>query len=134
MKKIVFLVVIAIGATTSVPALRSRAAATLGPTLGPYLDRVLNPIRVNLAERREEMLLQRLRDVRRGGTENPKPEEFPAWVKTWVADPNAYLDPWHRAYQLLVREDSVFVVSMGPDGKRGTEDDIKAGIPVPGAY
>ena len=38
-------------------------------------------------------------------------------------------DPWGNTYQLRVWSDSIAIVSVGPDGMRGTEDDFQVTTP-----
>jgi hypothetical protein len=56
----------------------------------------------------------------------------PAWLD-WLhyryatAEPRT--DPWGSTYQLIAAKDSVWVLSLGPDRTRGTEDDFAVSQP-----
>lgn len=56
----------------------------------------------------------------------------PAWLE-WLrfryASEDARRDPWGSTYQLAATEDSVWIVSFGPDRTRKTEDDFSVAAP-----
>ena len=56
----------------------------------------------------------------------------PAWLE-WLryryATPETRTDPWGTTYQLVASKDSVWVVSLGPDRTRETEDDFAVSAP-----
>ena len=47
------------------------------------------------------------------------------WLATRYAYPDAAQDPWGSYYQLIVWDDSVGVLSLGPDRTRQTDDDFR---------
>jgi len=51
------------------------------------------------------------------------------WLKYRYASPDATTDPWGSTYQLEASEDSVWVLSFGPDRTRDTEDDFQVVTP-----
>jgi hypothetical protein len=53
----------------------------------------------------------------------PDPNNFPQWLERRYAGDVAE-DSWGNTYVLVVRDRSFDILSMGPDGDRGTPDDI----------
>ncbi|MBM4184609.1 MAG: hypothetical protein FJ207_10410 [Gemmatimonadetes bacterium] len=47
------------------------------------------------------------------------------WLRVRYAGPDAWTDPWGSTYQLDATNDSVWVLSYGPDRTRGTSDDFR---------
>lgn len=122
--KIVLYTLIAAGAAYSVPSVRDKADPKIGQAwshVTPHLRFITDPIRRNLAEREMSVIVGRLQEDHRSG--RPLPDDsFQAWVRgaTTVGR-----DPWQNAYYLVTNDDGkVYVGSNGPDGKRGTADDV----------
>jgi hypothetical protein len=53
--------------------------------------------------------------------------EFDLWLTDRYREESARVDAWGTRYTLLVRNDSFYVSSAGPDGRFGTEDDLAQG-------
>ena len=53
------------------------------------------------------------------------------WLDYRYSSKEARTDPWGNVYQLLVSEDSVWILSYGPDRTRETEDDFTVSSPRP---
>jgi hypothetical protein len=53
----------------------------------------------------------------------PDTNNFPRWLEGRYAG-DAGQDSWGNTYVLVVRERSFDILSLGPDGSRGTPDDI----------
>ncbi len=51
------------------------------------------------------------------------------WLDYRYATEEIKLDPWGTVYQLEVTQDSVRVLSYGPDRVRGTDDDFDVSAP-----
>jgi hypothetical protein len=51
------------------------------------------------------------------------------WLESRYASPEATRDPWGSTYQLDASKDSVWVLSLGPDRTRDTEDDFRVVTP-----
>jgi hypothetical protein len=57
----------------------------------------------------------------------PSPSAFSDWLRTSVSHADGRppeLDQWGKAYRLDALEDGFVISSDGPDGVRGTEDDL----------
>lgn len=52
-----------------------------------------------------------------------------AWLDYRYSTEEMKLDPWGSVYQLEVSQDSVWVLSLGPDRVRATEDDFRVAAP-----
>jgi hypothetical protein len=48
------------------------------------------------------------------------------WPMTWRALGRSATDPWGHEYLLAVSDDRPVVLSAGPDGDHGTDDDVFA--------
>lgn len=46
------------------------------------------------------------------------------WLEYRYATDDIWRDPWGSVYQLEVEQDSVTVISLGPDRERGSADDF----------
>lgn len=58
--------------------------------------------------------------------------EFDAWMNQRYRQPRSRRDAWGTRYQLRSRSNTFEVVSAGPDGQFGTEDDlVRTGNVVP---
>jgi hypothetical protein len=51
------------------------------------------------------------------------------WLEDRYASAEARTDPWGSTYQLIASDDSVWVLSFGPDRTRGTHDDFHVAAP-----
>jgi hypothetical protein len=54
------------------------------------------------------------------------PKRFSGWLATQFT-PEGVVDAWQTNYRLKVTNDSVFVLSNGPDVTAATTDDLKIG-------
>lgn len=52
-----------------------------------------------------------------------------AWLDYRYSGDDMKLDPWGSTYQVEVTQDSVFVISFGPDRIRATPDDFSVASP-----
>jgi hypothetical protein len=80
---------------------------------------------------REEMaqLGRHVLDHERLTGEIPSGAAWLGWLDFRYASDEAARDPWGTYYQLLVWDDSVAIVSYGPDRTRLTEDDFQVVTP-----
>jgi hypothetical protein len=53
------------------------------------------------------------------------------WLEYRYSSDAARRDPWGSVYQLAVGEDSVWIISFGPDRTRNTDDDVSISAPRP---
>ncbi len=54
----------------------------------------------------------------------PAGKEWLAWLDYRYSAEAMHTDPWGSVYQLLVWQDSIAIVSLGPDRTRLTKDDF----------
>jgi hypothetical protein len=57
--------------------------------------------------------------------EVPSGPEWLGWLDYRYDDDATKRDPWNSVYQLELTEDSVSILSFGPDRTRGTDDDFR---------
>jgi hypothetical protein len=107
------------------PALRTRAA--------PYTDPLVNPFRrVAVEDRVNNMARLVEKEIHRTG-EAPQPRDLSRILeRMYPARADAAIDPWGSRYALRRRASSFHVVSVGPDRRQGTKDDIVSdALPIP---
>jgi len=121
-KKLLMLVILVLGVVMAVPSLRSQ----LVDEIRPYSDQVKS----RFVPRRLKAMADQL-DVRLGRAEG-FPVRFDMWLRRdFTGSPQ---DPWGNLYYLEIGRRDYVVGSMGPDGRQGTEDDIREPArPIPGA-
>lgn len=125
MNKIVALVVL-LAIIWAVPALRSRVSAAATPVLerlGPVGDFALNPMRRQAARREAEHFHRVISGDRDAGRAVPEDRMFHDWVRRRIPEEDG-LDPWGNPYWIERRINALAVGSDGPDGMRGTDDDV----------
>ena len=103
------------------PATRQRILDLADPVIRPVLD----PFRGFSAKGEMERLVQALAEQQELNRELPTPREFPRWVRANLPQGGGDTDPWGAEYSLRVWEDSLAVISAGPDSQRGTADDVR---------
>jgi hypothetical protein len=112
-KRLILLVFAAFAVAMAVPSSRQRIQ-----------DDVFTPIKddigARLVPRRLRVMADQL-DVRLGRAEG-LPDNFEGWLRRDYSGPET--DPWGRSWYLIQGRSSYTVGSLGPDGDRGTEDDI----------
>jgi len=134
-RRLILLLVIFAGATASVPELRERVGPRVFPVwdyvvarIGPLVNRALRPAYRWAAKSEASGIARELRQREASGHRLPSPNELPGFIERNRFTLKRGLDPWGTPYFMVVRRDSIFVGSAGPDGIRGTEDDIIAGV------
>ncbi len=95
--------------------LRDNLEGPMAPVLDPYR-------RLKTRNEIGKTITALLHDRNRG-IPPPEPSEFTAFMVAEVDDEDG-LDGWGRPYILTLQKDSVTVVSAGPDGAFGNEDDV----------
>lgn len=115
--KLVFLVLIALGAALYFPESRAVVLDASEP--------VLNPV-FRWSTRGEMRRIARdLETQSETGRGFPRGQEaFDAWMDDNFQGITSKTDPWGNTYTLRLRPDSFGVVSSGPDGEVGTDDDV----------
>ncbi len=129
MGKFLLYAIVVIGAVTSVPALRTRAegpASAAYAHVAPLLRKVSDPVRINITQREEKVILTKLKELHDSDSPMPSPRSFPAWVKESVT---VGTDAWGSEYFMFFHQGQTFIASPGPDKTPGTEDDIVVQVP-----
>lgn len=67
---------------------------------------------------------------RNQGHQPPQPQDLAAFMARHDGPPDG-LDPWGVPYQIVHEPDSVAIVSAGPDGVVGTDDDLVVKLRFP---
>jgi hypothetical protein len=129
MFKYIIILVLVVGAVTSVPQIRSRVLPPLGRALGPTGERMMTPVKKWEAKTDVEDLLRELRAVNTAGRPIPEPKGFTAWAQFVMRDPEAGIDPWGSRYYYKQIRNQMTVGSPGPDLARDTPDDITVSAP-----
>jgi hypothetical protein len=91
----------------------------------PAREVMINPFRkwVTNQELRQIVTdLERWEDTR--GSIPMRPEEFDRWLNDRYRQESSRMDSWGTRYGLQVLGDQIIVISAGPDGEFGTEDDL----------
>lgn len=127
MFKIILIVLVVVGAIITIPALHSRAGIMLGPVedkLAPHMTFATDPMKKVRTSDKESNILGMLKQDHIQGRKSPEPEDFPQWLKDRQVEP----DGWGNRYYLFQKNDSIFIGSNGPDGKKNTPDDLLTGM------
>jgi hypothetical protein len=123
MKKVFIIGVLLLGAWTYEP-MRERTYVPLFAQLGPLGQRLIAPSQEGAARQKGRHLLRLLIIELRQGRPLPEPRGFEEWARQRLNDPEAARDPWGAAYWYEREHNRITVGSRGPDGQRGTADDI----------
>ena len=113
-KKLIMLCIVLLAVAMAIPSSRAQIQ-----TRG--IDRVTNAIGSRLAPGRLNAMADQL-DVRLQRAERLPTEGFENWIRLDYTGPER--DPWGNWWYLQVGRRNYTVGSMGPDGQRGTDDDI----------
>jgi len=120
-KKLLLLLLAVLAVGMAVPSTRAEITAR---AVTPVFD----AIGARLAPGRLRAMADQL-DVRLGRGEGI-PTQFEGWLRRDYSGPE--LDPWDNPWFIQVGRRSYTVGSMGPDGERGTPDDIVDERNLPG--
>lgn len=120
-KKLLLLALALLAVGMAVPSTRAEIRAR---AITPVFDAV----GLRLAPGRVEAMADQL-DVRLGRGEG-LPGSFEGWLRRDYTGPE--LDPWDNPWFLETGRRTYSVGSMGPDGARGTDDDIVVERNLPG--
>src|SRR2546430_11553049 len=127
MFRVILILLVVIGAVMTIPALRQRASVVFAPVIekcAPHLSGVTDPLKKVKTGDKESEILGALKQEHIQGRQLPE-DDFAGWLKAHQFE----ADGWGSQYYMLQRNDSLFVGSPGPDGKRGTPDDVTSGMP-----
>jgi len=84
----------------------------------------VQPVLVWSAEREIMRVSQAVQREARDTYELPRTRDWNAWLTTHFTG-DATTDPWGTLYAYSVWADSFAILSEGPDGELGTEDDLR---------
>ncbi len=84
---------------------------------------IVEPVLIWNAEREIEELSRIVRREARQTYQLPETRAWASWLTVNFTG-NATTDPWGRTYSYRAWPDSFWIHSDGPDGLRGTDDDI----------
>lgn len=84
----------------------------------------MQPVLVWSAEREIMRVSQAVQREARDTYELPRTRDWNAWLTTHFTG-DATTDPWGTLYAYSVWADSFAILSEGPDGELGTEDDLR---------
>jgi hypothetical protein len=125
-KFIMFVVIMAI--VWAIPPARAQVGAAALPALellGPRGEAVIRPARREAAKKQLRSVGRVLSTDLETGRELPVGDRaFQQWMKQRIPELSGN-DPWHKPYWLETRSGQLVIGSSGPDGLRGTDDDIR---------
>lgn len=115
--RVVFVLLIALGAALYFPRSRAVVLDLSAPVLDPVLA---------WSTRGEMRRIARdLESRSQSGRALPsRGEDFTEWLERSFQGNDSRTDPWGNTYTLRLRPDSFDVVSAGPDGEPGNDDDV----------
>src|SRR5687768_1280652 len=127
MFKIILILLVFAGAVASIPALHDRVMPLLEPItsrVSARAEKAGQPYNVMKANSQMRDVVHTLAQDRVEGKPKPKtPREF----ATWQSYNKVPLDPWGNRFFMTMKRDSTIIGSNGPDGTRGTADDVLTG-------
>jgi hypothetical protein len=132
MGKRVFFVIVLLGFAWAWEPTRVRmmvAARPLLERMGPVGDRAVTPIQRYNTQTEISFVADQITLAKTEGREVPDARSFQRWLQKWVLTKNQGKDPWNHPYYLVHVGSMLTVGSVGQDGQRGTDDDIKKSIP-----
>jgi len=120
--RILLVLVIAFAVGLYFPESRAVIADYASPVVDPYLSMS--------TEAEMEDILDEVKTYQRENFERlPSERDFDEWIEARFAGEGS-VDGWGRGYEYRVDRGQIYLISWGPDGERGTEDDIQAVRPV----
>lgn len=135
MKRLILLLLIFAGASATIPELREQVEPRVLPVwdyglrqIEPTMRRALEPAYRWSAENEARSIARSLRQRSLGLQPLPSPRDLQSFIEKNRLAGQDGLDPWGSQYYLIARRDSIIVGSPGPDGQRGTEDDIQVSV------
>lgn len=112
LKKLISLAFVAFAVAVAVPSSRARVLEKAQPLMDGFKAKIV-------PGRLEAMTTQLVARVNRG---EGLPANWEGWLERDYS--SSAEDPWGHYYYFETRRGGFLVGSMGPDGRRGTEDDI----------
>ena len=116
MLRVILVLLIGLGAALYFPQTHDRVVELASP--------LLNPVMAWSTKGEMNAISGKLQALSRvSGPFPDKPREFTTWMEDNYQG-SAAVDAWGSRYTLKIWPDSFAVVSAGPDGVRGTADDV----------
>jgi hypothetical protein len=136
LKKLLLLILIFVGVATSVQPVRERVEPRFRPIrdyvvreVGPEIRRGIDPVYRWSAVQEMRQIARELRQRELSFLPLPQPREFQKFLERQHYGGKNGLDPWDTPYMLVLKRDSIVVISAGPDRERNTTDDIRVAVP-----
>jgi hypothetical protein len=122
-------VIVILAVIWAIEPARQRVTAAAVPVLealGPVGEFALRPARRMGAKSQARQITRMITIERNENREVPDARSFDRWLARRMPDDR--LDPWGNVYWLDLRTNTLTVGSNGPDGVRGTDDDISHSV------
>lgn len=132
MAKNIFFAIVLLGFAWAWEPTRVRMIIAAKPMLelmGPLGDKALTPIQRYSTRTELSFISDQITLAKTEGRETPDARSFQRWMQKRVVTKNKGMDPWNHPYYLVRVGSTLTVGSVGEDGERGTDDDIKKSIP-----
>lgn len=97
--------------------------------MGPIGEKAITPIQRYNTKTELTFIADQIQMAKTEGREVPDANTFQKWLKKQLKTKNQGRDPWDHPYYLIQLGSTLTVGSIGEDGERGTDDDIKSSIP-----
>lgn len=128
MFKAIVVAMLLLGFGWAYPPTRARMMLLGQPALermGPVGEKILVPVQRYTTRTEMKFILDQISLARTEGKEIPDERTFQRWMTKRLLTKNNGKDPWNHPYYLIRVGSQLTVGSVGKDGKRGTEDDIR---------
>ncbi|HUF69937.1 MAG TPA: type II secretion system protein GspG [Longimicrobiales bacterium] len=96
--------------------------------MGPLGDWAVTPIQRYNTQTEISFITDQIIQSKTEGREVPNARTLQSWLQARVVTKNRGRDPWGHPYYLIQVGTVLTVGSVGEDGERGTDDDIKKSI------
>jgi hypothetical protein len=120
-------VIVALAVIWAIPEARAKVLTVMQPVAdrtGPIGEKASLPMRKYAAKTQIASILRGMTRAREKGEELPTQRTFVRWLRANPPSEKKELDPWGHSYYIKQQNDTYTVGSFGPDGIKGTIDDI----------
>jgi hypothetical protein len=128
MAKTLIIVAVLFGFAWAYPPTRARMVVAAQPALermGPVGERLITPVKRYNTRTELKFIVEQIKLTRTEGRELPDERTFQRWISRRLLTKNQGKDPWGFQYYMITVSGTVTVGSVGEDGQRGTDDDIR---------
>jgi len=129
-KIIAFILVMAV--VWAVPGLRAQVSGAALPALdrmGAPGESVAGPLRQGIAKARVAGIVRIIASDYTDQRSLPEERDFQRWLRVRTSEARS-IDPWGNPYWMERTRQGITVGSSGPDGRRGTSDDVTHSVPL----